>query len=1064
MRAHATLSKQVAKPLKLKLKQRKTIRTAPDSFPEASSSGATDTCNDFLYCMGTNIRSLYAAENHYGLNKLLEDERPDVVFINETWHQEEESKPLPNKNYCILLSQTDGSRGGGVAILHRRTLIVTPLFSEFHCRNFLLTRVSSLSSRPVFLLCIYVPPDHERKLEMLAKLSRVTEFLRDRYSSFCLLGFGDLNSDLVNAPTDSDSKRTLAMLKRCNINPATSGRKGAYTRSQSGSKSYLDYFLLVDVEVSEVLINPPLGGSDHRVLSCNMTNCRPIRRRRRLIFSKKRAAELLAKMSSGDEMSKLLSLPPVEFFRRLSGRLKAHALTYEPRCTSYFHAIAVVDREIRSAEPDWVKIRRAILRCRGTEFLELVGKLNSLRRSGEMRQFHAIAAGLLRLKKRAFALQEIEDPLNPGTILYESEKIRPVISRKYRSLFLSDAARTLLTVPDIKPLSLEKLLKAAKSISTGKGLGMDCIPDVLLKLAVPEVSQKLAGLVNTILRKKVVPAPFKFARLHLINKLGGGVPGLEDLRPIMISSPIVKLIEAIALTDLKKTLEPRITASQVGFLSTLSTQTHLLRLVGKIIDLKASPRFSTGSWFILFIDFKAAFDRVDHDTLFSKLARTGIKERTLNIMRLLYNSYHFTLPGDKPSKINSGVAQGSLISPLLYDWYINDLVSELSRLFGQAYTFAYADDVAVLCLGYSEVRTAISKTEEWARKNGALINKKKCGILRITRRETPIGTKSLEGVAFVREYKYLGVPLDQAFTLKYLLPLLKRRIRAFCARIHVILHSVVGLEIKFNLWQSYARCHFDYFASVIALCGHLGKFETLYTKSLKRALDLPLQTPNLPLLAALGVPSLRQIAAHHIHRNMGIIRDRFSEWPEALTLLVTELKHCAEEYTELRATVAISKLPDGHLVVDLLASKAYLNRCLLGIVAGTFLTIRYSGNQEGNTGQIQDCPKCREPATQEHFLNVCLINSVARDLLCRSVPSWVSVEHFVNRDFNAFFKDIRRIRIRLGRPDEEEQFRDSLYQNMANAAAGMAEVITRNTLELFSDKIDKNLIVAQPLA
>jgi len=78
-----------------------------------------------------------------------------------------------------------------------------------------------------------------------------------------------------------------------------------------------------------------------------MTNCRPIRRRRRLIFSKKRAAELLAKMSSGDEMSKLLSLPPVEFFRRLSGRLKVHALTYEPRCTSYFHAIAVVDREIR---------------------------------------------------------------------------------------------------------------------------------------------------------------------------------------------------------------------------------------------------------------------------------------------------------------------------------------------------------------------------------------------------------------------------------------------------------------------------------------------------------------------------------------------------------------------------------------------------------------------------------------------------------------------------------------------------------------------------------------------
>jgi len=181
--------------------------------------------------MGTNIRSLYAAENFYALNKLLEDKKPDIVFINESWHQEEEkSKPLPNKNYCILLFQIDSSKGGGVAILHRSTMIVIPLFSEFHCRNFLLARVSSLSSKPVFLLSIYLPPDHNRKIEMLAKLSRVTEFLRARYCSFCLLGFGDLNSDLVSAPTDADSKRALATLKRCNINLAISDRRGAYTR------------------------------------------------------------------------------------------------------------------------------------------------------------------------------------------------------------------------------------------------------------------------------------------------------------------------------------------------------------------------------------------------------------------------------------------------------------------------------------------------------------------------------------------------------------------------------------------------------------------------------------------------------------------------------------------------------------------------------------------------------------------------------------------------------------------------------------------------------------------
>ncbi len=80
-------------------------------------------------------------------------------------------------------------------------------------------------------------------------------------------------------------------------------------------------------------------------------------------------------------------------------------------------------------------------------------------------------------------------------------------------------------------------------------------------------------------------------------------------------------------------------------------------------------------------------------------------------MRLLYNSYYFSLSEDDRNKINSGVAQGSLVSPLLYDWNVNDLVLGLSERFGTESTSVYADDIAVLCLGYSDVRTALSITE-----------------------------------------------------------------------------------------------------------------------------------------------------------------------------------------------------------------------------------------------------------------------------------------------------------------------------------------------------------------
>jgi hypothetical protein len=223
----------------------------------------------------------------------------------------------------------------------------------------------------------------------------------------------------------------------------------------------------------------------------------------------------------------------------------------------------------------------------------------------------------------------------------------------------------------------------------------------------------------------------------------------------------------------------------------------------------------------------------------------------------------------------------------------------------------------------------------------------------------------------------------------------------------------------------------------------------MYTKSLKRALDLPLQTPNSPLLAALGVPSLRQIAAHHISKNADIIRDRFSELPATLELLAKELSGCSEEYTRLQNATPIAKQADGHLTLDLLAPKVYLNKCILGLATGTFLTIRFSGGNLGIAGQVRNCPKCLEPATQEHFLNICPVNATARTLLCRSVPSWVLVKHFASRDFNAFYRDIRHVETQMTRSDGEEILRDSLYHNLANAAAGMAELFTKTTLELF---------------
>jgi len=472
--------------------------------------------------------------------------------------------------------------------------------------------------------------------------------------------------------------------------------------------------------------------------------------------------------------------------------------------------------------------------------------------------------------------------------------------------------------------------------------------------------------------------------------------------------------------------------------------------VGSVIDAKSRPTFVSGSWFVLFVDFKSAFDKVNHSILFEKLEGSGVKQRTLNILKLLYNSYHFTLPGDRPYKVNTGVAQGSLVSPLLYNWYINNLIAELSNRVGQDRTFAYADDLAVLCLGYSEVRLALSIVQEWAAENGAEVNKKKCGILRITKRETPISKKTIEGVDFVQKYRYLGVPLDQSLCLKHVLSLVKKRVTAFCSRISLVLQSIVGLRIKLGLWQTFARCHFEYFAPVLVLSGQLKKFESLYMKSLKKALDLPLQIQNEKLLSILGLPSLTQMAAHHVVRCMQLIEDRFTGFPKALYSLTESLNSAAKDYMNLQARPTVSADSEGTYILDLATCRTYLNKSLVGLATGSFLTIRSGNDGAGPSGRIRECPRCKSSATQEHFLNFCSVNSSPREILLRSLPSNFSIQYLSDRNFNSFYMNIRQLRVEVAEPvNHDDPISAPVISNLARAAACVAQLLVANSLALF---------------
>ncbi|CAI2725549.1 unnamed protein product [Schistosoma spindalis] len=282
--------------------------------------------------------------------------------------------------------------------------------------------------------------------------------------------------------------------------------------------------------------------------------------------------------------------------------------------------------------------------------------------------------------------------------------------------------------------NVQNISKAISTLKHSYTDGPDGIPASMLKRGGDDMCVLLLKLFAISLSTACYPTAWKTT--HIIPKIKTGPEAnIDNYRPINITSVVSRVMEKVVKAAVVQHLlaNSLISTSQHGFLRSRSCDTCLVDYLNDI-TLKRDNGLLVS---VLFLDFKKAFDKVPHKRLLVKLKSFGINDPLYSWFasflteRKQMVKYNDCLSSPKP--ITSGVIQGSVLGPLLFLMYINDICNTIT--FGKPYL--YADDLKIVYSYKPEtlnesvplIQNDLNNLTIWSEKWQLPFNLNKCGIM-----------------------------------------------------------------------------------------------------------------------------------------------------------------------------------------------------------------------------------------------------------------------------------------------------------------------------------------------